>query len=43
MSSARQGALDEAREKLRAALVIFRRLGAQRDAERTEQALAELG
>jgi Tfp pilus assembly protein PilF len=31
-----------ARERLEAALAIFRRLGARKDAERSEQALAEL-
>jgi hypothetical protein len=32
-----------ARERLEAALAIFRRLGARKDAERTKQLLAALG
>jgi Flp pilus assembly protein TadD len=37
-----RGELDQARERLREALAIFRRLGAKRDVEWTEQALATL-
>jgi tetratricopeptide (TPR) repeat protein len=37
-----KGERDAARERLEAALAIFRRLGARKDAERTEQALAML-
>jgi hypothetical protein len=37
-----KGEADPARERLEAALAIFRRLGAHKDVERTEQALAGL-
>jgi hypothetical protein len=37
---AERGAPDQAREQLAAALAIFRRLGARKDIERTEQLLA---
>jgi uncharacterized protein HemY len=39
---AQQGEPEAARERLEAALAIFRRLGARKDAERAEQALAAL-
>ena len=39
---AQKGEPEPARERLEAALAIFRRLGARKDAERTEQALADL-
>jgi hypothetical protein len=42
MMRCRQGEPRSGRERLEAALVIFRRLGAQKDVERTEQALAAL-
>jgi tetratricopeptide (TPR) repeat protein len=38
-----QGELGPARGRLRAALAIFHRLGARKDRERTEQAIAQLG
>jgi Flp pilus assembly protein TadD len=37
-----QGDREQAREQLKQALEVFQRLGAQKDIERTEQALAEL-
>jgi hypothetical protein len=40
---AQKGELGLARERLEAALAIFRRLGARKDAERTEQVIAGLG
>ena len=39
---ARKGEPVPARERLEAALAIFQRLGARKDAERTEQAIADL-
>jgi len=39
---AQRGEPEPARERLEAALAIFRRLGARKDAERVEQALADL-
>jgi hypothetical protein len=39
---AQKGEPQRARERLEAALAIFRRLGARKDAERVEQALADL-
>ena len=38
----RKGEPEAARERLEAALAIFRRLGARKDAERVEQALTDL-
>jgi hypothetical protein len=38
-----QGRRAQARERLKAALAIFRRLGAGKDTEGTEQLLATLG
>lgn len=38
-----QGAQAQARERLRAALTLFRRMGAQRDSEQTEHLLLALG
>jgi tetratricopeptide (TPR) repeat protein/transcriptional regulator with XRE-family HTH domain len=38
-----KGKLEPARERLEAALAIFRRLGARKDVERTAQAIADLG
>jgi hypothetical protein len=40
---AQQGQPEQARQRLEAALAIFRRLGARKDAERTEHQLAALG
>jgi hypothetical protein len=37
-----KGGMEPARERLEAALAVFRRLGARKDTERAEQALAEL-
>ena len=39
---AKKGEPGSARERLEAALAIFRRLGARKDAERVEQALMDL-
>ena len=39
---AHQGEPEQARERLQEALAIFRRLGARKDAERTEQSLERL-
>jgi hypothetical protein len=39
---ARKGEKEPARERLEAALAIFRHLGARKDAERTEQTIADL-
>jgi hypothetical protein len=40
--ASKQGEPGQARERLEAALAIFRRLGARKDAERAEQDLATL-
>lgn len=37
-----KGDAENARQRLEAALMVFRRLGAMKDLERTERALAEL-
>ena len=39
---AQKGEPEPARERLAAALALFRRLGAHKDAERAEQAIAKL-
>jgi hypothetical protein len=40
---AERGEPERARERLEAALAIFRRLGARKDIERVEQLLSRLG